>query len=109
MVGVVTREGGTSIQIGGVADHVHLFLSLKPNLAISEMVQKVKGSSSRWVSTEFEPAFQWQPGYGAFTVSPSKADAVVKYIQRQEHHHQNRTFDDEFRWLLQEHGIDPDA
>ena len=109
IAGIVTREGGTLIQIGGVADHIHILVGLKPSLAISDLVQIVKGASSRFVSTEFERPFQWQPGYGAFTVSPSKADAVARYIERQEFHHQNRTFDDEFRWLLQEHGIDPDA
>ena len=107
ITGVVGREGGKLVRIGGVADHVHLLVRLKPNLAVSDLTQVVKGASSRWISSEFEPSFQWQPGYGAFSVSPSKIDAVARYIERQEIHHRSRSFEEEFRWLLEEHGLDP--
>ncbi len=81
--------GCTVIAIGGVADHVHLLTGYPPNLTISELIGKAKGSSSHLVTHEIKPGtfFKWQGGYGAFTVSHRGIDKVADYIRNQAQHH----------------------
>lgn len=107
IVGVLNPLGCPPIQIGGVADHVHLFFHLSRTRSISEIVEAVKINSSKWLKTkgvEFAN-FHWQSGYGAFSVSQSDSDAVVAYIQNQVEHHRKITFQDEYRRFLDRYKI----
>jgi len=107
---VLNNDGCPSFQVGGVADHVHLLFSLSRVRTIADVVENVKTSSSKWLKTK-EPQladFHWQSGYGAFSVSRSQTDEVIKYIQRQEEHHKQRTFQQEFRRFLTLNEIDFD-
>ena len=74
-------------------------------ITIADVVKEMKQESSVWVKEQGEPEFAWQAGYGAFSVSPSKAPEVVEYIQNQEAHHQRITFQEEFRAFLKRHEI----
>jgi putative transposase len=102
MTGIVTNLGSKLIAINNMADHFHLLIGLKPDLALSELVGKVKSGSSglinkqRWVLGRFE----WQEGFGAFSYSHSQLGTVIRYIQNQEQHHARRTFQEEYRTLL---------
>ncbi len=82
----------TVIAIGGVEDHVHLLVGFPPTLAVSELVKKVKGSSSRLANSKDDRFFKWQGGYGAFTVSRRSLDQVADYIRNQEMHHREKSF-----------------
>jgi putative transposase len=95
---------------GGVADHVHLLVSLHREVAVAEAVRAVKCNSSRWVHESFPDLlhFAWQTGYGAFNVSYSLLDSVRKYLARQEEHHKNQSFKDEMLLLLKKHHIEYD-
>jgi REP element-mobilizing transposase RayT len=106
--GVIRGEKGSLLQIGGVADHVHILARFGAATAVSDMVQRIKGSSSHWLNQQPESWFAWQNGYGAFTVSESQIATVQKYIQRQEEHHKRWSFKDELISLLRKHGIDFD-
>jgi putative transposase len=70
-----------------MADHVHLLVRFGSAISVSDMVQRIKGSSSHWLNQRPESWFAWQGGYGAFTVSESQVKVVQKYIQHQEEHH----------------------
>lgn len=107
--GVIRGEKGSLMEIGGVADHVHLLARFGAAIAISEMVKRIKGNSSHWLNQELGIWFAWQSGYGAFTVSESQVAAVRKYIQRQEEHHKRVSFKDELISLLRKHGIEVDG
>jgi len=87
-----------AIEIGGVADHVHILLSLPATLSIAKAMQLVKGGSSKWVHESFPEhrLFGWQVKYGAFSVSVSQLDKTVQYIQRQAEHHRKMPFEEEF-------------
>jgi putative transposase len=101
---VLNNDGCASIRVGGVEDHVHLFFVLSRTRTISQVVENVKTSSSKWLKTK-GPAlanFHWQSGYGIFSVSQSHADAVTDYILRQEEHHGSETFQQELRRLFEE-------
>jgi putative transposase len=105
--GIVRGEGGNPIQIGGMPDHVHLLVSLRQNVALADFLRTLKAVSSGWVNDAFPQSelFRWQAGYGAFTVSYSGVERVKDYIANQEVHHQAKSFQDEFRELLEKHEI----
>jgi REP element-mobilizing transposase RayT len=95
--------------VGGVADHVHLLVSLKPTHCISDFMRELKKTSSRWVRETIGVAsFHWQDGYAAFTVSASSRNSVRTYIAGQEEHHQVKTFRDELVSFLKKSGVDFD-
>jgi len=104
--GSVKRLGGIATCVGGVADHVHLLLSLGTNSPPSPLVRELKKASTSWARAHHSPSFAWQEGYGIFTVSPTHLDALKHYIARQEEHHRQVSFRDEFRRLLEVNGIE---
>ncbi|MES1242002.1 MAG: IS200/IS605 family transposase [Acidobacteriota bacterium] len=106
--GVIRGENGILLEIGGVEDHVHLLVRFGAAIAVSDMVQRIKGNSSHWLNQRPECWFAWQNGYGAFTVSESQVATVRRYIQRQEEHHKGSSFTDELVSLLRMHRIDFD-
>jgi putative transposase len=95
--------------VGGVADHVHLLAGLRARHCIADVVKQIKSASTRWIRSELgSRRFEWQVGYGGFSVSASNREAVRRYIETQEEHHRNRTFQEEYREFLERHGIEFD-
>jgi REP element-mobilizing transposase RayT len=93
--------------VGGVADHVHSLANQARTITLADWVKELKRASSLWAK-EKSPQwdlFQWQSGYGAFSVSQSQRDIVRKYIEQQEEHHRKLSFQDELRTLLKKHEI----
>jgi putative transposase len=99
--GIARGEGYSLVAAGGTANHVHLLFTLPAPNSLTTAVQKLKGSSSRWMGR----GFSWQEGYGAFSVSPSRVEAVRDYIENQEVHHRKRNFEQEFVTLLRNSGV----
>jgi putative transposase len=94
---------------GGVADHVHLLIGLHATHQLADVMRDLKRTSSAWVhETIGQGQFQWQDGYGAFTVSASLLETVKKYIVRQEEHHRKKTFKEEYLELLKLSGVEYD-
>jgi putative transposase len=107
--GIIRNLGGVAKSIGGDADHVHLLASLKPRHCVAEVLQTLKANSSGWIHKEMGIySFEWQNGYGAFTVGKSELGVVEKYIEKQKERHRRKTFQEEYRELLQEFGIEFD-
>ena len=107
--GCLKRLDAFPQEIGGVADHVHLLIGIKPAHAIADLVREAKRAASEWVrETRRVPKFAWQEGYGAFSVSRSAVPSVRKYIQEQEKNHRRRTFQEEYLEFLEKNGIEYD-
>jgi REP-associated tyrosine transposase len=108
--GAIRSEGGTSLIVNGVADHVHILARLRQDKAISDVLREIKGNSSGWIHDHFPglSKFVWQTGYAAFTVSKSQIGVVQRYIANQEAHHQKVTFQEELVALLKAHEIEFD-
>ena len=105
--GIARANKISALAVGGVADHVHILLSLPATLTISKALQLLKGNSSKWLHDEF-PAlrtFSWQEGYGAFTIGISGVSETTNYIATQAEHHLKKTFQEEFRSFLDKHGL----
>ena len=95
------------MQIGGVADHIHVLVNIPPSICVANLVRDVKIASSKWVQSEAKEirGFSWQEGYGVFAVSDTHHALVQGYIQCQEEHHRQRSFKEEFLELLRKNGV----
>jgi REP element-mobilizing transposase RayT len=108
--GIVRAEKGVLYDIGGIEDHVHMYLRWRTDASISDLMRTVKARSSKWVHETFPAleAFAWQEGYSVFSVSKSQEEAVKKYIAGQAEHHKKEDFKVELLHFLRVHGIEFD-
>ena len=107
MATVLQNLGCAPVLINSVEDHIHLLFDLGRTVAVSQAVEDVKKSSSKWIKTQGPgfAGFAWQSGYGAFAVSESNVEAVREYITTQREHHRKKTFQEEYRQFLERHRI----
>jgi len=107
ITGIVQNNGHKLISVNGMPDHIHLFIGMKPSQSLSDLMQDVKGDSSKWIQEKgfIKGVFNWQVGFGAFSYSISQIDAVVKYINNQENHHKRETFIQEYTNFLEKFKI----
>lgn len=109
MAGVVSKIEGHALRIG-YYDHVHLLLRIPAKIAVADFVRQLKANTSKHINEDKNTSqkFHWQDGYGAFSVSRSKVDAVLAYIDRQMEHHGKVNFQDEFVKMLADHEVEYD-
>lgn len=107
ITGIVQTNNHKLIAINGTPDHIHVFIGYKPNQLIPDLMQDVKGSSSKWINTKgfVRGKFNWQEGYGAFSYSHSQINSVVQYIRNQEGHHKTKSFREEYLEFLKRFNI----
>jgi REP element-mobilizing transposase RayT len=110
MGGIARENKFRLLHAGGVDDHVHLLLSLSKVLSISKAIQLIKGASSKWVHDTFPEhrMFEWQEGYGAFSISVSEKQRTIRYIDNQPDHHKKVDFKTEYLSFLDAHDIEYD-
>jgi len=106
--GIANKNNFKILVIGGVDDHIHILLSLRPDLPVSKALQFIKGASSKWIHDTFSnlKIFSWQEGYSAFTVSKSQIGKIKNYIANQEEHHKKMGFEEEYLEFLKRNNID---
>lgn len=108
--GIVREHGGVLLAMGGIEDHVHLYIRWRQDSAVSEMMRTIKAASSKWLHDTYPHLgdFAWQDGYAAFTVAKQGERALKDYIagQREHHHHTGEDFAGELRRLLEERGVE---
>ncbi len=107
MATVLQNLGCPPVLINSVEDHVHILFELARTVSVSQAVEDVKKSSSKWIKTQGDEfgEFAWQAGYGAFAVSESAVPSVRDYIAVQQEHHRRKSFQEEYRVFLERHGI----
>lgn len=106
MVGVIANLNSYTNEIYANPDHVHILCNLPRTITVANFISKIKTSSSKWIKTKGVAEFQWQDGYGIFSVSSSKVTVVENYIRNQAAHHKNMNYKDEIRRFFMEYGID---
>lgn len=111
ITGIVKSRKQKMISIGGVEDHIHILLGIKPDISLSDLVRDIKANSSRFINEKSLAFgyFRWQEGFGAFSYSHSQLDDVIRYIQNQETHHKKSTFRDEYLSYLKRYEINFDV
>ena len=106
--GIIANKGQKALAINGTRNHIHIFVNLKPNCCISDLVREIKKSSNAFIKdkrlSKFK--FEWQNGYGAFSYSISQIDNVIKYINNQKEHHRKHTFKEEFHNFIEKFQIE---
>ncbi len=97
-------------RIGGIADHIHMFVSLPSYLSLASFVQRVKTDSSKWLKANphFPRFCGWGREYAGFSYSLRDKDMIVGYIKKQKEHHRKKTFAEEHRAFLTENGVSID-
>jgi len=110
IMGIINAQGHKPLAINGMPDHIHVLFGMRPLQSLSDLMQDIKGSSSKWINNHklAEGHFEWQQGYGAFSYSRSHVDTVISYIRNQKQHHTNLSFMEEYKKLLDEFQIDYD-
>ncbi|MFC1717626.1 IS200/IS605 family transposase [Candidatus Poribacteria bacterium] len=109
--GIIQKKGHKLIAINGMADHVHVLIGMKPDIALSDLVRDMKAYSSRFINRKdwMRGKFNWQEGFGAFSYSYSQLHTVANYIENQEEHHSRRTFRDEYLEMLKKFDVEYDT
>jgi putative transposase len=110
LAGIASNLDSPCLAVNGTSDHVHMLLSQSKKLALAGLTAEVKKGSSKWIKTKGADfrSFHWQDGYAAFSVSPSKAEEVKRYIAQQKEHHRRRSFQEELILFLRKHGVEYD-
>jgi len=110
ITGIIQNHGHKVLAINGKPDHTHVFFGMRPTQALSDLMQDIKGDSSKWINQNrfVHGHFSWQEGFGAFSYSKSHVDNVIDYIKNQDIHHMTRTFIEEYLDFLKKFEIDYD-
>ena len=108
ITGIVQNKKQKLIRINSMPDHSHLFIGMKPNISLSDLVRDIKNNSSTFINEKkwVMGKFNWQEGYGAFSYGHSQIDSVVKYIINQEEHHKKKTFKEEYLEILKKFNVE---
>ncbi|MFN4083395.1 MAG: IS200/IS605 family transposase [Bacteroidia bacterium] len=108
ITGIIQNHQHKVLAINGMPDHIHVFFGMKPTQSLSDLMQDIKGDSSKWINSKrfVNGKFSWQEGYGAFSYSKSHIDKVIDYIRNQEEHHRKRTFTEEYLDMLRKFEVD---
>ena len=108
--GVLKNKNCYLYRIGGVTDHIHIVTSLHPSISLASLIKDIKLASSEHIKAlRLFPKFKaWQVGYGGFTYSFKDKDYLIEYVKNQEEHHATKTYIEELKELLKEHGIEFD-
>ncbi|WP_300597183.1 IS200/IS605 family transposase [Niabella sp.] len=107
---IIQNKTHKLLAINGMPDHLHIFIGMRPVQSLSELMQHIKGDSSKWINEQgfTKQKFAWQEGYGAFSYSRSQVPDVIAYIRNQEQHHSRKTFAEEYIDFLKKFEIEYD-
>ncbi|MEM6514639.1 MAG: IS200/IS605 family transposase [Bacteroidota bacterium] len=110
ITGILQNQGHKMIQINGMPDHIHLLFGMRPTDSLSNLIKRVKQSSSKWINDNrlVLGKFSWQSGYGAFSYSKNQIARVANYVSNQEEHHRTKSFREEYIEFLKEFDVDYD-
>ena len=110
ITGIISNKSQKLMIINGMPDHVHMLISTKPDCNVSDLVRDIKSNSTKWINETglIKSKFSWQNGFGAFTVSQSQLNKVIRYIENQEQHHSSKSFKEEYVDFLKAYQIDYD-
>jgi len=110
ITGIIQNHNHKLLCINGMPDHIHILFGMRPTQSLSDLMQDIKGDSSRWINENKFVAgkFSWQEGYGAFSYSKSQLTSIAEYIDNQVKNHSKTTFIEEYKKILKELDIEYD-
>jgi putative transposase len=110
ITGITRHHDHKLLAINGMPDHLHIFFGMRPTQSLSDLMQDIKGGSSRWINEKkfIKDKFEWQSGYGAFSYSKSQVSNVIHYIENQEVHHKKINLVEEYKMFLDKFEVEYD-
>lgn len=110
ITGIVHNNRHKMLAINGMSDHIHLLIGMRPSQSVSDLLQDIKGGSSKWINEKkfVKGRFEWQEGYGGFSYSPGEINTVIDYINNHTEYHKTISFKDEYLKLLKQFEIEYD-
>lgn len=108
ITGIIRNKAQKLIRINGMPDHLHLLIGIKPDVALSELVRDIKSNSSRFINEKgwIHGKFEWQQGFGAFSLGHSQLPSAINYIENQKVHHKKSTFKEEYLNFLKKYEVE---
>lgn len=105
---IIKSRGCKLYRINGTCNHIHMLIELSPSMALSDLVRDIKQGSSKWAKQQvYSPQFSgWGKEYGAFSCSCRDKEAITNYIINQREHHKAKSFEDEYKGMLELSGIE---
>lgn len=102
ITGIIQNHGHKVLAINGMPDHIHILFGMRPTQSLSDLMQDIKGDSSKWINKKefIKGRFSWQEGFGAFSYGKSQVNNVIDYIKNQEIHHRRKSFTEEYLEFL---------
>lgn len=110
ITGIIRNNQHKPLAINGMPDHIHVLFGMRPMQSLSDLMQDIKGNSSKWINEKgfLRYRFSWQEGFGAFSYSKSQIPKVISYINNQEEHHKKKSFIEEYKEFLKAFNVDYD-
>lgn len=107
ITGIIQNHGHRVLSINGMPDHVHILFGMRPTQSLADLMQDIKGDSSKWINQKafVKGHFSWQEGYGGFSYGKSQVNRVIDYIKNQEIHHRKKSFIEEYLDFLEKFEI----
>lgn len=107
---IVQAEKGDLYEVGGIEDHVHIYMEMSPEKSLSYLIDTIKARSAEWIRETIPSLgeFAWQEGYCCFTLDQSEGDALQQYIAGQAEHHEVEDFHSELVRILRENKVEFD-
>lgn len=108
ITGIINHKNQKLMIVNGMPDHIHLLIGFKPDCNLSDLIRDIKSNSSKWVNENkmLSGRFEWQRGFGAFTLAQSQIHSVINYIRNQKDHHRVQSFRNEYIEILKQYEID---
>jgi putative transposase len=94
--------------LNGHKEHLHCLISLNPDQTLSKVIQLIKGESSFWINKNklTKIKFEWADEYFGVSISESHLPKVRGYIKNQAVHHSRKSWEEEYKSLIEEYGFD---
>ena len=110
ITGIIQQYKHKMIIINGMPDHLHIVIGMRPTQSLSDLMQDIKSSSSKWINDNelVRGKFRWQSGFGGFSYSKSQLPALINYVKNQKAHHSKKSFLQEYLEILEKSGVDFD-
>lgn len=110
MIGIIQNHNHKVLAINVMPDHVHILIGMRPTQSLSDLMQDIKGDSSKWINNKciINRKFSWQEGFGAFSYCKSHIDRVIDYIKNQEELNAQKSFMQEYHEFLEKYDVDFD-
>ena len=107
ITGIVQQNTHKMIIINGMPDHLHVVIGMRPIQSLSDLMQDIKGNSSKWINDNKLAArkFTWQEGYGAFSYNKSQLPKLIEYVRNQEEHHKKMSFQEEYEDFIKKFNL----